>query len=129
MPNPKSTVLFGKPSKRESSTIRSALSGSSIWSAALSAVGCVATGTGGSSQPIEWQPARNCLKYTAKRAVIVEPFGISLKPGETLAVRWKPGDTGYSMMLLQSQRGGMRSNAELEICRGSKKTRRAGGAR
>jgi hypothetical protein len=36
------------------------------------------------------------MRYTATEHVIVEAFGVVLEPGDTLEVRWFPGDTGYS---------------------------------
>jgi hypothetical protein len=65
-----------------------------IWAAALRAAGCQANAVGQSSA-IQWQPAGRRLQYTATENVTIEPFGVALRPGETLEVGWLPGDTGY----------------------------------
>jgi hypothetical protein len=69
--------------------------GSSIWAAALCAAGCMANAAG-ESFLIQWQPAEGRLRYTATQLVKIEAFGVVLRPGETLEVRWVPGDTAYS---------------------------------
>jgi hypothetical protein len=67
----------------------------SIWADALSAAGCTAKGSR-QSITIQWEPVEGRLRYTATECVIIEPFGVTLSPGDTLEVRWVPGDTGYS---------------------------------
>jgi len=67
----------------------------SVWADALCAAGCTAR-TVGRSVVIQWQPGDDRLRYTATEYVVIEPFGVPLRPGETLEVRWLPGDTGYS---------------------------------
>jgi len=70
-------------------------SGSPIWADALCAAGCMAKAAE-ESVVIQWQPAEGRLRYTATQFVMIEPFGVALRPGETFEVRWMPGDTGYS---------------------------------
>jgi len=69
--------------------------GPSIWAAALKAAGCQARAVG-RSFAIQWQPVGSRLRYTATDYVTIDAFGVALRPGETLEVRWIPGDTGYS---------------------------------
>jgi len=67
----------------------------SIWADALCAAGCTAK-SARQSVEIQWEPVEGRLRYTATEYVIIEPFGVTLAPGDTLEVRWIPGDTGYS---------------------------------
>jgi hypothetical protein len=79
-----------------------AVYGGSIWADALRATGCMAKAAD-ESFTIQWQPGEGRLRYTATAMVIVEPFGVSLEPGDTLEVRWIPGDTGYSTSVRHSK--------------------------
>ena len=69
-----------------------------IWLAALFAAPCRAT-NGIEGHAVIW----NCLSgravYTnaGAHAEHIEPLGISLQQGQTLAVYWIPGETAYTM--------------------------------
>jgi CheY-like chemotaxis protein len=67
-----------------------------IWSSALVAAGCTAVRAGG-REPVDWRITSDQARYTAGEAVVVEPFGIALSPGDSLNVTWHPGNTGYSI--------------------------------
>lgn len=69
-----------------------------VWLAALFAAGCRAT-DGSRGHAVPWVSASGRAVYTnagptAKR---IEPLGVSLEPGQTLAVWWGPGETAYSV--------------------------------
>jgi len=89
------TGPFDQPGRKDGGPETVPSTGSSIWAAALCAAGCTAKAVGKSVR-INWQPAKGRLRYTATDDVIIEPFGVRLGPGETLEVRWIPGETGYS---------------------------------
>jgi len=71
-----------------------------IWMAALLASCCRATGNG-EQQLIDWQCVNGRAVYTNSGAEpeVVEPFGIPLGSGETVAVSWQPGETSYTVKL------------------------------
>ena len=65
-----------------------------IWFAALVANGCTAMG-----RAVDWQHKSGKALYTnsARDAEHIQPFGVSLRRGETLAVWWQPGETAYTL--------------------------------
>lgn len=78
-----------------------------IWSAALLAVGCRASGDG-SSDLIQWELLADHARYAATRAVVIEPFGVKLAPGDVLEVRWAPNDSGYELTVKRPGKTGGR---------------------
>jgi hypothetical protein len=73
-----------------------AMSGSDsrpIWLAVLAAV-----------HPLcwDWRSGRACYTNTGQTAIRIEPFGVQLQSGETIAVCWLRGDTAYSVEVLPS---------------------------
>jgi hypothetical protein len=69
-----------------------------IWLAALRAAQCRATG-GSRRHVVPWARVLDRAVYTntGDMAEFIEPLGVRLECGETLAVSWKPGETGYTM--------------------------------
>jgi hypothetical protein len=69
-----------------------------IWLAALFAAQCLAT-DGSRPHEVPWDCVSGRAVYTnaGATALRIEPLGVSLERGETLAVSWKPGETAYTM--------------------------------
>ncbi len=69
-----------------------------IWMAALSATTRLAR-QNGSDQAVSWDCISGRALYTnaGSDTETIEPLGVSLKSGQTLAVYWMPGETGYTM--------------------------------
>ena len=69
-----------------------------IWLAALFAIECRAT-CGNRHHVVPWDCVSGRAIYTndGATAEIIEPLAVSLERGETLAVSWRPGETGYTM--------------------------------
>jgi hypothetical protein len=74
-----------------------------IWLAALLARGCRAI-EGSVARPVDWRWVANRAMYTNDRAdvEVIEPFGIPLRCGETIAVTWLSGETAYTIELLRA---------------------------
>jgi hypothetical protein len=69
-----------------------------IWLAALVAARCSAD-DGCEGHSVCWNCASGRAVYTngGANAVRIEPLGVSLQTGQTLAVSWMPGETAYTM--------------------------------
>ena len=69
-----------------------------IWFAALVANGCTAMGCA-EGRAVSWRHKSGKALYTnsARDAEHIQPFGVSLRRGETLAVWWQPGETAYTL--------------------------------
>ena len=69
-----------------------------IWLAALMASRCLATGNG-EEHTVRWKCASGRALYTNAGAHVerIEPLGVTLMEGHTLAVCWAPGETAYSL--------------------------------
>ena len=69
-----------------------------IWLAALNAASCQAAAKG-ENHAVRWNCAAGRALYTNSGAdtETIYPLGVSLERGQTLAVYWMPGETGYSM--------------------------------
>ena len=67
-----------------------------IWFAALVANGCTAIDRS-EGRAVNWRCSSGKALYTnsAREAEHIQPFGVSLRRGETLAVWWQPGETAY----------------------------------
>jgi hypothetical protein len=67
-----------------------------IWFAALVANRCTAMG-----RAVNWEHKSGKALYTnsARDAEHIQPFGVSLRRGETLAVWWQPGETAYTLQV------------------------------
>lgn len=75
-----------------------------IWMAALFASACEAS-VNGSLHSICWENVAGRAIYTnnSREAEIVQPFGVKLQGGETLAVFWTPSDTAYTLEVYSSK--------------------------
>ena len=69
-----------------------------IWFAALVANGCEAI-YGARGHAIRWICSSGRALYTNSRGRVerIQPFGVCLRRGETLAVSWRPGETEYTL--------------------------------
>jgi hypothetical protein len=69
-----------------------------IWLAVLLAAECQARGNG-TDHHVRWDCVAGRAVYTnyGRDAEHIEPLGVSLSVGETLAVYWIPGETAYTM--------------------------------
>lgn len=69
-----------------------------VWLAALFAAECLAT-DGSLGHAVPWVCASGRAVYTnaGPTAQRIEPLGVSLEGGQTLAVWWRPGETAYSV--------------------------------
>ena len=73
-----------------------------VWVAALIASRCQAT-VGGRDHDIRWKSEGGRLLYTntGLSTEMIEPFGVRLKGGHTIAVSWVPKDTAYSIEIFR----------------------------
>jgi hypothetical protein len=69
-----------------------------IWLAVLMATSCEAK-TGGEKHDVRWNcvAGRAVYKNSGCAAERIEPLGVSLLGGQTLAVSWVPGATAYTV--------------------------------
>jgi hypothetical protein len=72
-----------------------------IWMAALIASQCQASSNGG-ARMVNWRCVSGRAVYTNGDAEVetIQPFGLPLRRGETVAVSWIPGDTAYTVELV-----------------------------
>jgi hypothetical protein len=68
-----------------------------IWLAALNAARCRAFGNGG-DRMVRWDFIAGRAVYTneSSETEMVQPLGVPVQGGASLAVYWIPGETGYS---------------------------------
>jgi hypothetical protein len=69
-----------------------------IWLAALMAMRCLATANG-EDHAVSWSHMRGRAVYRNAGAgpELIQPFGVHLEGGHTLAVSWLPGETSYTV--------------------------------
>jgi hypothetical protein len=69
-----------------------------IWLAALLATSCEAQ-RNGENHAVRWDCVSGRALYTnaGRDAENIEPLGVSLLGGHTLAVYWMPGETAYTV--------------------------------
>lgn len=69
-----------------------------IWLAALLATQCLAT-VNGQDHAVRWDCIAGRAIYTNHGMVAerIEPLGVHLQSGHTLAVYWRPGETNYTL--------------------------------
>jgi hypothetical protein len=69
-----------------------------IWLAALAAARCVAD-DGSQGHSVNWDCISGRAVYTngGANAEWIEPLGVYLQTGQTLAVYWMPGETAYTV--------------------------------
>lgn len=69
-----------------------------IWFAVLMASACLAEANG-QNRAIRWDCVSGRAVYTnrGRDAERIEPLGVSLMGGQTLAVYWLPGETAYTV--------------------------------
>ena len=69
-----------------------------IWLAVLMATSCQAR-SHDSNHDVRWDRVAGRAVYTnfGRDAERIEPLGVSLSVGETLAVYWTPGETAYTL--------------------------------
>ena len=76
-----------------------------IWMAVLVAAGCQAL-TRGREHAVqwEWEAGRAVYANTSADAELIQPLGVRLEGGHTLAIYWAPGETAYSMETFSQDR-------------------------
>jgi len=69
-----------------------------VWLAALVAAGCQARSFG-LNHKIDWHAVSGRAIYTnfGRHPESIEPLGVSLPAGDTVAVHWAPGETEYTI--------------------------------
>ena len=69
-----------------------------IWLAALAAARCQANGNG-EDHAVRWSCVSGRALYTnaGADAELIQPLGVRLQGGQTLAVYWLPGQTAYTV--------------------------------
>jgi hypothetical protein len=69
-----------------------------VWLSVLLAVACSAK-CNGEQHSVRWSCVAGRATYTNPRgeAERIEPLGVSLQGGHTMAVCWKPGETAYTV--------------------------------
>jgi hypothetical protein len=76
-----------------------------IWLAVLLAAQCRATG-GNRGHAVSWVRELDRAMYTNDGTTdeVIEPLGVSLEHGQTLAVSWRPGETAYTIEVYGQKR-------------------------
>lgn len=79
-----------------SSVLPSSMAEFPIWFAALLAVPCQARANG-RDRAVLWDCVADRALYTNHGADLetIEPFGVQLQGGQTVAVSWQPGESAY----------------------------------
>jgi len=74
-----------------------------IWLAALIATCCQATGSG-EDHAVRWDCIAGRAVYTnaGVDTELIQPLGVHLLGGQTVAVSWLPGETEYTVEVLRS---------------------------
>lgn len=69
-----------------------------VWVSALIASQCLAT-SGGRDHEIRWKREGGRLLYTntSMATEMIEPLGVRLQCGQTIAVSWVPRETSYTI--------------------------------
>lgn len=77
-----------------------------IWMAALMAVRCKAQASD-DDHAVRWDCIAGRAIYTNSGVDTeqIEPLGVSLQSGQTLAVSWTPGETAYTMEVYRLENG------------------------
>lgn len=75
-----------------------------VWLAALIASRCAAQVDGG-IHAVEWNHVRGRAIYTNSglETELIQPLGVRLAGGDTVAVSWVPGETGYTVEVIRQQ--------------------------
>ena len=69
-----------------------------IWMAALVASGCEAR-VNGEALRVEWLCVSDRAVYTngGDETIVLLPFGVPVRAGESVVVSWLPGETAYTI--------------------------------
>ncbi len=96
--------MHSSPAESSPARSRSVESPAPIWLAALSAATRRARGNG-DAETVRWNCVSGRAFYTNAGASVetIHPLGVRLEGGQTLAVWWMPGDTGYTMQVYGGQ--------------------------
>jgi hypothetical protein len=75
-----------------------------VWLAALIAARCAASVEGG-IRAVEWNHIRGRAIHTNSgvETEFIQPLGVRLAGGDTVAVSWIPGETGYTVEVIRQQ--------------------------
>lgn len=111
-PRPMGRVVYGGHSfrKRSSSELKDVAPEAAmppsepipIWFSALLATHCEVKGDG-TGHLVRWNCVSGRALYTndGTKTQHIEPLGVSLQGGQTLAVSWTPGDTSYTLEVIR----------------------------
>ena len=74
-----------------------------IWFAALIGAHCQAL-VDGQPQTVQWNCVSGRAQYTnfGPDTVVIQPLGVCLHGGHTLAVSWAPGESAYTMQVFRA---------------------------
>jgi hypothetical protein len=77
--------------------------GAPIWFSALIGAHCQAL-SNGEPHTVRWNCVSGRAHYTnfGPDPEVIQPLGIRLQGGHTLAVSWNPGETGYTMEIFRA---------------------------
>jgi|SRR5579883_706678 len=75
-----------------------------VWLAALIASRCAATVSDG-IHAVEWNHVHGRAIYTNSgvETELIQPLGVRLDGGDTVAVSWVPGETAYTVEVIRHQ--------------------------
>jgi hypothetical protein len=75
-----------------------------IWLAALISARCAVTVEGG-IHAVEWNHVRGRAVYTNSgvETEFIQPLGVRLAGGDTVAVSWVPGETAYTVEVIRQR--------------------------
>ena len=75
-----------------------------VWLAALIASRCAAM-AGDGLHAVEWNHVRGRAIYTnsSVETELIQPLGVRLAGGDTVAVSWTPGETAYTVEVIRSR--------------------------
>ena len=93
-------MVRNSPPRRRS--FAPAVEATPIWLAALIATRCEAKRAGAGSA-VSWKSVCGKAVYTNAGAdtELIQPLGVALRGGQTLAVSWTPGETSYTLEVYQ----------------------------
>jgi hypothetical protein len=75
-----------------------------VWMAALIAARCAANAAG-DIHAVEWNHVRGRAIYTNSGVdtELIQPLGVRLAGGDTVAVSWVPGETAYTVEVIRQR--------------------------
>jgi hypothetical protein len=95
---PRQTLLQNAGCRPVKKSPEAAAQPAPIWMAALLATPCQAVASG-EGHAVRWDCVSGRAIYTnqSSETEFIQPLGVRLEGGETLAVSWMPGETAYTL--------------------------------